>query len=93
MEIIAIITVAITLVVVFSFIFGEILPIALPRLSSFFDRKPFNCRPCFTFHLHWLGMAFIALIFHSWIIAFSGVITAFLVFAIVKYLDTKKVVE
>jgi len=38
-------------------------------------------------------MAFIAVIFQSWIIALSGVITAFLVFGVVKYLDSKKITE
>lgn len=85
--------IAITTVVILSLIFGEVFSVVLPRLSRFFDRKPFNCRPCFTFHLHWLGMAFIAVIFQSWIIALSGVITAFLVFGVVKYLDSKKVIE
>lgn len=88
-----VINIAITTVVILSLIFGEVFSVVLPRLSRFFDRKPFNCRPCFTFHLHWLGMAFIAVIFQSWIIALSGVITAFLVFGVVKYIDSKKVIE
>ncbi|MFV0332408.1 MAG: hypothetical protein ACK5KL_21675 [Dysgonomonas sp.] len=85
--------IGITLVVVFSFIFGELGAVVLPRLSPKFERKPFNCRPCFTFHLHWLGMALIALIAYSWLIALSGVITAFIVFAIVWIIERKKVIE
>jgi len=88
-----IIQIGITLVVVLAFILGEIGAVFLPRLSAKFDRKPFCCRPCLTFWLHGLGMALIALIAHSWIIALSGVITAFIVFVIVKYLDSKKIIE
>lgn len=87
------INIGITLVVVLSFIFGEIGAVVLPRMSRHLNRKPFNCRPCFTFHLHWLGMALIALIFHSWIIALSGVITAFVAFAIVWNMERKKIIE
>jgi len=87
------INIGITLVVVFSFLFGEIGAIVLPRLSSIFERKPFKCRPCLTFHLHWLGMALIAFVAKSWIIAASGVITAFIVFAIVRIIDNKKVID
>lgn len=86
------INIGITLVVVLSFIFGEIGALVLPLLSRHFNRKPFNCRPCFTFHLHWLGMAFIAVIFQSGIIALSGVVTAFIVFFIVRNIDKQKVV-
>lgn len=84
-----IINIAITTVVILSLFMGEICSVVLPRLSRLFDRKPFNCRPCFTFHLHWLGMAVIALIFQSWTIALSGVITAFLVFGVIKYKESK----
>lgn len=87
------INIGITLVVALSFIFGEVGAVVLPRLSAIFDRKPFNCRPCFTFHLHWLGMAIIALIANSWIIALSGVITAFVVFGIVWSMESKRVIE
>lgn len=78
-----------TTVVLLSLFMGDKWSIVLPRLSRLFDRKPFNCRPCFTFHLHWLGMAVIALIFQSWTIALSGVITAFLVFGVIKYKESK----
>lgn len=88
-----IMNIAITSVVILSLFLGEVFPIVLPRLSRFFDRKPFNCRPCFTFHLHWLGMAMIALVSQSWSIAIAGIVTAFLVFGVVKWLDSKRVVE
>lgn len=86
-----IIYIAITLVVVLSFLFGEALPLILPYKSRHFNRKPFNCRPCLTFHLHWLGMLLVALIFESWLIAFSGVFTAFIVFVIVWFVERKKI--
>jgi len=38
-------------------------------------------------------MALIALFAHSWIIAISGVITAFVVFGIVWSIDRKKVIQ
>lgn len=87
------INIAINLVVVLSFIFGEVGALVLPRMSRHFSKKPFKCRPCFTFWLHLSGMMLIALIFQSLIIAFSGVLTAFIVFFIVRYLDSKKVVK
>jgi len=88
-----IISIATTVIVTLSFIFGEVLPVILPRISKQFDRKPFNCRPCFTFHLHWLGMAFVAVITQSWIIALLGVLAAFIIFLTVKYIDNKKVAK
>lgn len=87
-----IINILITVVVVLSLIFGEVGALVLPRMSRHLNRKPFSCRPCFTFWLHLSGMMFIALIFQSWIIALSGVLTAFIVFLIVRYLDKQKVV-
>lgn len=86
-----ILCIAITLVVVLSFIFGEALPLMLPYKSRHFNRKPFNCRPCLTFHLHWLGMLLIAIIFRNRLIAFSGVLTAFIVFGIVWLVERKKI--
>jgi len=88
-----VISIATTAIVALSFILGEVLPVVLPRLSKQFDRKPFNCRPCFTFHLHWLGMAFVAAITQSWIIALSGVLAAFIIFLIVRYIDNKKIAK
>lgn len=84
-----IINIAITTVVILSLFMGEICSVVLPRLSAKFDRKPLNCRPCLTFWLHGLGMSLIALIFQSWGIALSGIITAFLVFGFLKYKESK----
>ena len=85
-----IINILITLAVVLSYIFGEVGALVLPRISRHLNRKPFSCRSCFTFWLHLSGMMFIALIFQSRIIALSGILTAFIVFFIVRYIDKKK---
>ena len=87
-----IINILITLVVIFSLIYGEIGALALPRLSRHFNRRPFSCRHCLTFWLHLSGMMIISLAFQNWRIALSGVLTAFIVFLTVRYLDKQKVV-
>ncbi|NDV69299.1 hypothetical protein [Dysgonomonas sp. 25] len=69
---------------------GCILPLHLPRLHTFFDRKPFNCRPCFTFHCTWLAMAVFAWLLASWQVLLAGIVAAFVLFAIVRYIDNKK---
>lgn len=40
-----------TLIAITSLYWGAILSIRLPEIDKRLDRKPFNCRPCFTFHL------------------------------------------
>ena len=86
-----VINIAITLVVVLSFLFGEALPLILPYKSRHFNCKPFNCRPCLTFWLHLIGMLIIAQISQYLIIAISGVVTAFIVFAIVWDVERRKI--
>lgn len=72
---------------------GEYLPLVLPKISPKLERKPFGCTPCATFHLHWIISILIALFFESWGIAVMGIISAFAIFFIVKYQDSKKVTE
>lgn len=73
--------------------FGKILPLMLPRLSSLLDRKPFNCRPCTTFHLAWMLTTLAAVAISSVKLFVTGIITAFIIFFIVKYIDNKKVIK
>lgn len=44
--------------------------------------KPFNCKPCFTFHSIWILQGIVALIIGSWIYFIIAVITALLIFFI-----------
>lgn len=76
-----------------SFTLGEYLPLVLPYKNRVFSRKPFNCSPCTTFHLQWLISALIALIFNAWGILVIGIITAFILFFIVRYRDNNKVID
>lgn len=77
--------------VVISFILGEKLSIILPRTNSYFDRKPFNCRPCITFHIAWICTTIGSVIVRSMELFISGIISAFIVFLIVIYIDSKKI--
>nr|DAE47075.1 MAG TPA: hypothetical protein [Caudoviricetes sp.] len=88
-----IINIVLIIGVISSFILGEVLPIVLPRLSRHFNRKPFNCRPCFTFHLTWISIAVLSLVVQSLDLFISGLISAFIIFLIVRYIDSKKVVK
>lgn len=82
------------IVVSISLFYGNILSLILPRINKkVFDHKPFNCRPCFTFHLTWFLCSLLALLFKSIPLLVSGVIIAFIVFVIVRYIDNKKIVE
>lgn len=67
--------------------------IRLPEISKWMDRKPFNCRPCSTFHLTWMQTSLLAYVFESWELFFSGIVTAFVIFFIIKYIDNKKVIK
>ena len=82
---------ALTATVITTLYLGALLSDKLPDIDYRFDRKPFNCRPCLTFHLTWLLSTFLALIACSWWLFVSGVLTAFVVFAVVKYIDNQKI--
>ncbi|MFV0419344.1 MAG: hypothetical protein ACK5KT_11510 [Dysgonomonas sp.] len=86
-------TIALILSAIVSLYFGKILPIVLPRLNRKLDRKPFNCRPCFTFHLTWILTSISALSVSSLKLFIAGVTTAFLLFFLVKYIDNKKIIK
>ncbi len=64
----------------------------LSRLSSFFDRKPFNCRPCLTFHLLWAMYTLVALATSSIQFGIAGLILSLVVFAGL-YFDGKSKID
>lgn len=70
---------------------GNWLPFWLPLMSPLLDHKPFNCRPCTTFHLLWMLVALGAYLLSSWLLLGVGLAIAFLVFFIVRYLDNKRI--
>lgn len=61
----------------------------LPELHVLFDRRPFNCRPCLSFHLTWISVGGFACLFNSFVLFFGGIATAFVVYLVVKYFDNK----
>lgn len=86
-----IITVSVSLVA--AVFFGNVLSVILPQADEVFDRKPFNCRPCFTFHLAWIPPVYFALVWQSLPLLVCGITAAFILFFIVKYIDNQKIEE
>lgn len=82
-----------TLCMLAALYWGTILSLRLPGMGRLFDRKPFSCRPCLTFHLTWLFAGVFALIRQLAEVFVAGVGLAFIVFFIVKYIDNKKVIK
>lgn len=68
--------------------FSESERFALNKRSSWFDRKPFNCRPCLTFHLLWIQFTIAAIILGSWEFFFTGLVSSIAIFGML-YLDNK----
>ena len=79
--------------VITAMFWGASLSVRLPEIDHRFDRKPFNCRPCLTFHSTWMLTTFFALIARSYELFAAGAIAAFVVFFIVRYIDNKKIEE
>ena len=65
---------------------------ALANRSQFLDRKPFNCRPCMTFHLIWMLSGGSAVFLKSLAMFFMGVICAFIIFYVL-YVSSKSKIE
>lgn len=65
---------------------------SLAKLSRLFDRKPFNCRPCLTFHLLWIMYGCFSLIMQSWSLWLVGFVLAFIVFGGL-YAESKSKIE
>lgn len=81
------------LIAITSLYWGAILSIRLPEIDKRLDRKPFNCRPCFTFHLAWFLSAIATIVYeHIWLLS-GGVVLAFVLFLIVKFIDDKKITK
>ncbi|MDU1889521.1 MAG: hypothetical protein E6767_02420 [Dysgonomonas sp.] len=87
------IAVTLTLIAITSLYWGALLSLKLPEFSSRFDRKPFNCRPCLTFHLMWGLSLLSALILWSGYVLAIGFPLAFIVFAITKIIDNKRIIK
>ncbi|WP_165022242.1 hypothetical protein [Dysgonomonas sp. ZJ279] len=88
-----IILIGFVLILTASLYWSSILSLRLPEISRFFDRKPFNCRPCLIFHFTWFLSLLFALVAWSIEIFVVGLIAAFIIFFTVKYIDNKKVVK
>lgn len=82
---------SVALITISTLFLGSLLSDRLPDIDKRFDRKPFNCRPCLTFHLTWLMSALLALVSVSWQLFATGVAGAFIIFAILKFIDNKKI--
>ena len=72
---------------------GNTLSIRLPEISKVFDRKPFNCRPCFTFHTTWLLSLIYTLISNNELFTIINIPISFALFFITKYIDYKKITK
>lgn len=70
---------------------GNFLSQALPDVHTIFDRKPFNCRPCLSFHTTWILTASCAPLFDSIAILIGGIVLAFGVYLVMKYIDNKMI--
>lgn len=78
-------------IVAAAIVLGGWLSVILPETDSRLDIKPFNCRPCLTFHLCWMMMAAVAYIVETcyWFVA--GVMIALVVFFVVRHIDNQKI--
>lgn len=86
-------TFMLVVIVVTAFYWGAWLSIKLPELDWRFDRKPFNCRPCLTFHFCWLMSVVVGIVLASgWWFA-GGIGVSLVVFLIVQYVDNQKIDE
>lgn len=79
--------------IVLSVIAGTIVPLILPYKSRYFARKPFSCRPCLSFHLICLWSALMAFLTQSLPLFVAGVVSAFIVFLILKKIDNNKIID
>lgn len=61
---------------------------SLARFSTLFNRKPFNCKPCLTFHILWIIYTIISILLSSWLIWSIGLVFSITIF-IVLHLDNK----
>ena len=71
---------------------GHKLAQVLPGIHSLFDRKPFCCRPCLTFHMVWMSLAAISFLAGSGVLLLCGIAVAFAIFFLLRYIDNKKII-
>ncbi len=69
-------------------LFTESSRLALPKVWKYLDRKPFNCRPCFTFHFLWIIYALVAFKLNSVSFFIVGFIYSLSIFCVL-YLNNK----
>jgi len=72
---------------------GKYMSLILPDMHPLFDHKPFNCRPCLSFHLCWVLFTLYSVITASVLCFYTGVAIAFLLFFILKFIDNKHIEE
>lgn len=70
---------------------GNDLSKELPEFHEIFDCRPFNCRPCLSFHLTWIFATFFACCICSLKLILMGVVAAFVVFIVLKIMDNKMI--
>lgn len=87
------ISVTLTLTAITALYWGEVLSIRLPETDKRFDRKPFNCRPCFTFHISWLLSSLSGVVSGYACLIFIGIVVSFALFFVTKYIDNKKITK
>ncbi|NDW19069.1 hypothetical protein D0T53_09105 [Dysgonomonas sp. 216] len=66
---------------------------SLPLIHSWFDRKPFNCRPCATFHIGWI-LSFICSLIYKLPATFAGgLVVSFAIFLILYTIEKNRIDE
>lgn len=88
---ISVITLTLSIVAITAYYWAAKLAIRLPELDPLFDRKPFNCHPCLSFHLTWILSTSLSIISGSTDMFWWGWVVAFGVFAIAKYINNKMI--
>lgn len=80
-----------TLIAVISLYLGNLISLHLPTYNKFFDRKPFNCRPCATFHITWILCTLYGMFISCELFIIIGFTMSFALFSLTKYIDNKKI--
>ena len=72
---------------------GTKLSAVLPEIHRHFDHKPFNCRPCLSFHITWIPTTICATFLHSHVLQISSILVAIVQYLILRNNDNKKIVK
>lgn len=67
--------------------------LALNRFSNKLDRKPFNCKPCLTFHLLWMIYTIVAIVLSSLLFWIVGISFSFAIFGVLYLSDKSKIIK